>query len=377
MKSSTLTHPSVLHEITKVVFTHPNKVGYLKEPIDDLKEGEFFVKTLYSGISTGTELTQFLGTNPKLSEGWDETLRLFRGNLEPAISEVYPILKGEMVTGIVTDSRHSHIKKGTYVATKYGPVTGSIMRDGDFFIELPPDLDSLLGIFVAKIGPVCINGVLYAADEVQRNPLTSLKESLKDQRIIIFGAGMIGLMCGLIARWAGAEQIAVVDGIKERLDVAEKLGFITFSAHPDLPLEVKSFWSSSEALDTGADLALQCTGSDYLLAQALSCLREQGTVVDLGFYQQSTSAVFLGKEFHHNIVRHVCAQIGSIPRHQKEFWDKPRLSLETINFMREYGDVFKEHLITHQLPFSRAQEAFERLASRDPDMLQVVLFPDK
>jgi threonine dehydrogenase-like Zn-dependent dehydrogenase len=104
-------------------------------------------------------------------------------------------------------------------------------------------------------------------------------------------------------------------------------------------------------------------------------LREQGTVVDLGFYQQGTNEVFLGKEFHHNRLRHICAQIGDVPRHQKPGWDKLRLAKETVAFLSDNEKVFADELISHIFPFSQAQEAFDRLSQRDPEMFQVLLTP--
>jgi threonine dehydrogenase-like Zn-dependent dehydrogenase len=362
---------------TDVLFTEPHKVALRERQLNELKDGEFLVETLYSAISAGTELTFFNGTNPKTSEGWDLNLRLFRGDIEPDAGEIYPMLKGYMQSGVVVESKNERAPVGLKIGAMYGHASRAILSDKDFWVALPEELDPVLGAWVAHMGPICMNGLLYAADEVQRTPVETLVGTLKGQRVIIFGAGMVGLICGMIATWAGAEEVAIVDGIAERLETATKLGLHTFKAHPGLPIEVKEHWTRDDAMDTGADIALQCTGSDFLLAQALSCLREQGTVIDLGFYQQGANEVLLGKDFHHNRLRHICAQIGAIPRHQQANWNKQRLAAETIDFLLGHSDDFKQNLITHTMPFSAAQEAFDRLSNRDPDVLQVVLQPEK
>jgi hypothetical protein len=41
-------------------------------------EGPVVVRTLYSGISAGTELTYLTGTNPSLRHSFDHELGLFR-----------------------------------------------------------------------------------------------------------------------------------------------------------------------------------------------------------------------------------------------------------------------------------------------------------
>ena len=42
-----------------------------------LKPDEVRIQTLYSGISAGTEMTQYRGTNPTMNKRWDETTRLY------------------------------------------------------------------------------------------------------------------------------------------------------------------------------------------------------------------------------------------------------------------------------------------------------------
>lgn len=369
-----MTHVST-ETITSVAIESPGTIALYQEEARELQDREFYVRTLYTGISAGTELTFFLGTNPKSSEGWDEKHRLFRGDMEPSLGDIYPKVEGYMEVGKVALSKNPDVPVGTNVAMRYGHKDGHVAAANEFYIALPENMDPMLGIWAAQMGPICMNGILYAADEVQRKTLTTLEGSLADQRVIVFGAGMIGLLSGVFAKWAGAREVVVVDGIEERLKIAEKLGLVAMPAKSDLAIDVKDRWQADDPLDSGADIALQCTGSDYLLSQAFSSLREQGTVVDLGFYQQGTNQVFLGKEFHHNRLRHICAQIGAIPRQQQNVWSRPKLSEETVKFLQTHGQTLKETLVTHVLPFAKAQEAYERLAQRDPDMLQVVLQP--
>ncbi|HSH18206.1 MAG TPA: zinc-binding alcohol dehydrogenase [Candidatus Saccharimonadales bacterium] len=363
--------------ITSVMFEGPGIIGLQTRPSRPLEKDEFFVRTLYSGISAGTELTFFMGTNPHTNEGWDKERRIFRGDIEPTLRSTYPKRDGYMESAVVTQSRNPNVLEGTRIAGKYGHADGYIMTADDFWVPLPDDLDEVVGIWANQMGPICMNGILYAADEVQRKPLKTLQGSLTGQRVIVFGAGIVGLLCGMFAKWAGASEVIIIDAIAERLNVAEKLGLSAYHASVDLPIVIKDHWRAEKSEDSGADITLQCTGSTYLLSQALSCLKVQGTVIDLGFYQQGAHDVFLGKEFHHNILRHVCAQIGKVPYHQQGPWNRQRLSEETIAFLREQGGMLKRHLITHEIPFSKAQQMFERLEQRDPTIMQAVLFPDK
>lgn len=371
-----MTDPTIPDHITQVVMENVEHIVVAKEPTRPLQDGECYIKTLYSGISAGTELSFYLNTNPKATDGWDAKRHLFRGDLEPDLEDVYPKHEGYMEVGEVIASRNSKYPVGMKVAGLYHHQSGKIASDADFLVPLPDDLDPILGIWVAKMGPISMNGILYAADELHRRPVDKLEGSLAGQRILVMGAGMIGLLCGIFAKWAGAREVVIVDAIEERLAVAEKFGMIPMAADQTLPIRIKDRWAADDTDDSGADFVLQCTGSDYLLHEGFRCLRVQGTVIELGFYQANATHVLFGKEFHHNRLRHVMAQIGGMPRDQKHLWSRQRLSQETISFLQAHGADMKKHLITHVVPFSHAQGIFERLAARDHSLLQVVLHPD-
>ena len=363
-------------EFTDVVFQSPGHVTTQASNIDELQDGEFLVRTLYTAISAGTELTIYNGTNPKSFEGWDTERRLFRGDVEPDKGEIYPMVKGYMESAEVVESRNLDVAVGTIIASNYGHYGARILKPGDYYVPLPNTLDPLLGTFVAHMGPISLNGILYAADELHHSPLTTLKGSLDNQRILVMGAGIVGLLCGMFAKWAGASDVVIVDGIEERLETARKLGLNAETAAPDLAVTLKDRWTHDNPMDTGADVVIQCTGSDYLLHQSFSCLKEQGSVIDLGFYQQGASNVQFGKEFHHNRLRHICAQIGAIPRGQHGPWTKKRLSEVTIQFLQDHEQLLKDHVITHVVPFAEADDIFRRLSERDPAVLQAILRPE-
>lgn len=81
----------------------------------------------------------------------------------------------------------------------------------------------------------------------------------------------------------------------------------------------------------------------------------------------------LGEEFHHNGLSLRCAQIGRVPRGLAPTWDRERLSAETIDLLRTYGDVIRKHLVSAVVPFDEAPTLLTDLADRRRQELQVVL----
>ena len=62
---------------TALLLKAPRELAF--EPLESRRSrpDEVRIRTLYSGVSAGTELSQFRGTNPFMNRRWDETSRLF------------------------------------------------------------------------------------------------------------------------------------------------------------------------------------------------------------------------------------------------------------------------------------------------------------
>ncbi len=340
--------------------------AYLEEP---LAEGEFQIETLYSGLSAGTELTFFKGTNPYLRGGWDERLGVFD---TAAPGAPYPVrFLGYMEVGRVVESRRPGVRAGELVAMSYGHKTGHT-AGREPFVLLPDDLDPLLGIYVAQMGAICANGLLHAAADAQGGTEVALGDGVRGRRVVVLGAGVVGLLTGLWARHLGAETVAVVDVDPDRLAAAEALGLVPVDdADGTGWRQLKERWQHGPG-DCGADVAFQCRGRVSALVTALRALRAQGTVIDLAFYQEGAPELRLGEEFHHNGLSIRCAQISRVPRGLAELWDRARLAGETVTFLRACGKPIREHVITELVPFDEAPAILAQLASRERASIQTV-----
>lgn len=339
---------------------------YLEEPLAD---GQFRVETLYSGLSAGTELTFFKGTNPYLRAGWNERLGVFD---EAVRAAEYPVrFLGYMEVGRVLESMTPAVRSGELVAMTYGHKTGHT-ADREAFVVLPDDLDSLLGIYVAQMGPICANGLLHAAAEAHAETQVALGDGVRGRCVFITGAGVVGLLTGLWARYLGAELVAVADADPKRLAAAEALGLVPVDdAGGTAWLWVKERWRHGSG-DRGADVAFQCRGRPSALVTALRALRPQGTVIDLAFYQGGSSELRLGEEFHHNGLSIRCAQISRVPRGLAQLWDRPRLAGETVAFLQDCGELVLEHVVTDLVPFDEAPAFLADLAAHEHASIQAV-----
>ncbi|MEW2146941.1 zinc-binding alcohol dehydrogenase [Micromonospora vinacea] len=355
-----------------VVVTGPGQVDLVEQDAAPLRPGTFRVETLFSGVSAGTELSYVKGTNPYLNVTWNPDLGLFQPG---EASTPYPVTRlGYMQVGRVVESDTPAIAVGTVGAMTYGHRTGWLADPvAERFVALPDDLDPLLGVYVAHMGPICANGLLHAAADLHGTDVRALGDGVRGRRVAVVGAGVVALLTALFARRNGAASVVVLDPTPQRRQVAEALGLETLDPEADDPAVVlKTRWAHT-AGDRGADVVFQCRGQAWALHLALRLLRPQGTVIDLAFYQGGADAVRLGEEFHHNGLSLRCAQIGRVPRGLAPTWDRERLSAETVDLLRTYGDVIRKHLVSAVVPFDEAPALLTDLADRRRQELQVVL----
>jgi threonine dehydrogenase-like Zn-dependent dehydrogenase len=354
-----------------LVIEAPGQARLVDEQEPAPADGQFRVETLYTGLSAGTELTFFKGTNPYLHAAWDQRLGVFRRDRPGA---GFPVrAPGYMEVGRVTETNSDAVGVGDLVAMAYGHKTGhTVDPAADRFLPLPAGLDPVLGVYVAHMGPICANGLLHAAAEVAGPTALQLGDGVRGRHVLVTGAGVVGLLVGLLARHHGAAEVLVADASPERLAAARGLGLEAVDDAEQTAWQVvKERWRR-DPTDCGADVVFQCRGRTAALAGALRSLRPQGTVIDLAFYQGGAPDLALGEEFHHNGLTIRCAQIGRVPRGLAHLWDRRRLAAETIALLDANGPAIRQHLVTDLVPLEDAPDLLADLAARRRHVLQAV-----
>jgi Zinc-binding dehydrogenase len=332
-------------------------------------DGQFRVETLFTGFSAGTELTFVKGSNPYLNARWDGRYGLFLPG-EASIRYPVPFL-GYMEVGRVTQSRTTAVRDYDLVAMTYGHKTGHTAdASEEFFLALAPEIDPLLGIYVAQMGPICANGLLHAAAELVGTDVRDLGDGVCGRNVLVIGAGVVGLLTALFCRYCKSADVVVVDPSLYRRSKAEAMGFAAFDER-EVWRVIKERWNHGGG-ERGADIALQCRANAASLHEGLRALRPQGTVIDLAFYQGGADALRLGEEFHHNGLTIRAAQIGRVPRDLGFGWNKQRLARETVALLRAEGAAIREHMITDVVPFDNAPAFLADLVEKRRDFIQIV-----
>jgi 2-desacetyl-2-hydroxyethyl bacteriochlorophyllide A dehydrogenase len=340
-----------------VTFEGPKTVGFREYEDPPLGPREVRLRTLFSGISAGTELTAYRGSNPYLAKRWEDDRRLF---LEDEVSMEYPVEGwGYEEVGEIAEvgPEVTKVEAGEVVYGTWGHRSTKVVdEDWAAARTLPSGVDPVVGVF-SRIGAISLNGVLDADVHV-------------GEYVAVFGQGVPGLIAAQLARLNGGTVIAV-DGIPKRLELAAELG----AAHV---VDFNEMSPAEEIKDLtegrGADVSIEFSGSYPALHEAIRSTAYNSKVVSAGFFQGDGRGLFLGEEFHHNRINVVCSQISGLSPALDHRWSVERLERTVMSLAAE-GRISLEPLVTHVFDAEEADEAFRLLDQRPApgEVVQAVL----
>jgi len=338
-----------------VSFTAPRVAEIVEEPDAALQPGEVRVRTLYSGISAGTELTSYRGSNPNLTKTFDPATRLF---VDGGADVSFPLSGfGYEEVGEIVEVAPGVAQPvvGDLVWGTWGHRTTAVLS-AEFAAArvLDPTADPRVGMF-SHIGAIALNVVLDADIHI-------------GETVVVFGLGVPGQLVAQLARLNGARVIAV-DGIASRRELALELGadVVLDPVADDVAARVKQLTGGR-----GADVAVEITGNYRALQEAIRAVAYNSRVCVAGFFQGDGIGLNLGEEFHHNRVQIVSSQISGLGASVQHRWDRYRLTSTAIA-LASSGRLRVIPLITHTVPLADAASAYRMLDETPRDALQVVL----
>lgn len=303
--------------------------GELREAVlPALGRDEVRVRTRFSAVSRGTETLVFRAEVPPSLHA--EMRAPFQEGAFPA-----PVKYGYINVGTVealgTDTDPALL--GRHVFTLY-PHQDVYQVPATSVRVLPDALPAGRAVLAANL-ETAVNGVWDAEVSV-------------GDRVLVVGAGVVGLLVAwLCARMPGTE-IVVVDPNEARARQAEQLGAVW---HPDV----------SAAASGGAfDVAIHASGNPAGLAAALPALGDEATLVELSWYGTRSVPLALGEHFHPRRLRLVSSQVGQLPPAKRPRWGYDR-RFETVARLLE--DPALDALITDESPFERLPEVMAELAT--------------
>jgi threonine dehydrogenase-like Zn-dependent dehydrogenase len=289
------------------------------EALPALAPGKARVRTLWSGISRGTERLVIEGAVGR-SE-WERMRCPMQEGEFP-----FPVKYGYCAVGVVEEGP----------AGLPGTTVFCLHPHQDLF-HAPADR---LAVVPDAIPPR--RATLAANMETALNALWDSGAGPGDQ-IVVVGAGVVGLLvASLAARLPGA-AVTVVDVEAARRPVAEALG-ARFAAPASAPGE--------------ADVVFHASASAAGLDTAIGCAGMEAAIVEMSWYGDRPVSVGLGGAFHSRRLRLVSSQVGQVSPTRRARWDYRRRTAMALALLdRPALDL----LVAEEIAFEVAAREMPRL----------------
>jgi hypothetical protein len=286
--------------------------------------GEVLVRAIYSGISRGTESLVFRGEVPPSQY---QVMRApFQEGDFPA-----PVKYGYASVGEVEEGSASSDLVGRTVFCLFPHQDRYCVPAGDV-TPLPDGVPAGRAVLAANME----SAVTIAWDA---------RPAVGD-RIVVIGAGVLGLLVAWLCRRVPGTEVTVVDPDPQRGAAARVLGVPFRGEAPP---------------GTDADVVIHASGHPHGLRAALDIAGIESTVVEASWFGSDSVCLPLGEGFHSRRLTIRSSQVGRIPSDRAPRWTRARRMRAALELLRAPE---LDALITGTSHFEQLPDVMSRL-SRD------------
>ncbi len=305
----------------------PGRGEVRRAPLPPCAPGDVLVRTLYSGISRGTEALVFRGAVPPSQYA---AMRA-------------PFQEGEFPGPV----KYGYSSVGT---VEEGP---DPLRGRTVFCLFPHQ--DRYRVPAAAVHPVPAGvpagrAVLAANMETAVNIVWDARPTAGDE-ILVIGGGVVGLLAAALCRDVPGARVTVVDPNRSRAATADALGL---RHRPETPASV------------AADLVIHASGRAEGLRSALGAAGVEATIVDASWYGSSEVALPLGEAFHARRLTIRSSQVGRVPPGRAPRWTTARRLALALDLL---ADDRLDVLLTGESPFDDLPAVLAELAAEPGDAL--------
>ncbi|MHB1485907.1 MAG: zinc-dependent alcohol dehydrogenase [Saccharofermentanales bacterium] len=317
---------SIRKEAKKVRFVG-NEARLENYDIGELKSDEILVKTKCSLISIGTETTALTGR-------WDSLW--FRDNpgyaLAGDVIEVGADVK-DFKVGDRVFSEKNHCNYGICKTTPHETM------------KIPKGVAYEEAIFCSMTA-VALHSIRRAEMKI-------------GESVVIFGAGIIGILNFEMAKRSGAHPIIFIDLSSKRLDFVKELGadYVINASTENIKERVIEY-----AGKDGADIVIEAVGNPNILQSCMSVCASGGRVVSLGALAGEIAHLDLFTDFITRELSLVAAQQPMNPTEENIYYHFTKVhEREYILGLMQRKELDVKRLITHRYDYTRIPEVYEIL----------------
>ena len=328
-----------------VYFTGPGAVEVRTEILGEPGPGQALVKTILTGISSGTESLIYQNQFP-------EDLPLDTNISALSDKFQYPLKYGYAAVGEV-------IALGPGISTEwlgrqvfaFNPHESHFIAETVDLFPIPEDLPAEEAVFLPNM-ETAVNLVMDGGP-------------LLGENVTIFGQGVVGLLTTALLAQFPLGQLITIDRFPDRRRISLELG-AQASINPDDPDLYKSIQAM---VPGGADLCFEVSGASSALDQAIAITGYTGRVVIGSWYGLKRANLNLGGWFHRSRIELISSQVSTLAPELSGRWNKARRFQVAWKMLQH---IRPAQWISHRFSVNQAPQAYQLLSKNPEDCLQVI-----
>lgn len=303
-----------------VWYVGPGVAEIRTAPLAVPAEGTALVRALFTGVSRGTERLVLSGAVPEA-----EKVRMRAPLQEGELP--FPVKYGYCAVGVVEAGPPEMIGRTVFCLH---PHQDHFIAPLQMLVPVPATIPARRATLAANM-----ETALNAVWDSGAGPA---------DRIVIVGAGIVGLMVtALVARLPGAD-VTVIDVAEERRPLIEGFG--------------ARFATGLSAELAGADVVFHTSVSAAGLNVAIAAAGMEGTIVEMSWYGDREVPVLLGGAFHSQRLKLVSSQVGQVSPGHRPRWSYRRRMEAALRLL---DDDRLDALVADEIAFADAATELPRI----------------
>lgn len=321
-----------MHVARALWYAKSGTVELRTAPLRLPQPNEARVVTLFSGISRGTERLILNGRVPE-SE-WQRMRAPLQEGAFP-----FPVKYGYCATGVVEDGPEHLLGRTVFCLH---PHQDMFVAPIDMLVPVPDGLPARRATLAANM-----ETALNAHWDAGSGP---------GDRIVVVGAGVVGLLVASIAARLPGAEVTVVDVADVRRGIVESLG-----AKFALP----------NAAPGEADVVFHTSASAAGFNTAINCAGMEASVVELSWYGEREVAAALGGAFHSRRLKLISSQVGQVAPSRRPRWTYRRRMEAAMRLLAELPAL--DQLVAEEIAFTETVKRLPEVLADDTAGLAPVI----
>lgn len=344
-----------------LVYNGPKDLRVAQEKDYDLHDDEIRVRTLYSGISHGTEMNVYRNLVPQFTKYQDpKTKLLLSSDGEHKVWE-YPIRScdpdvwclgySNIAEVVEIGKRVNEFEVGDIVFSA-SPHQTQVVKKASEFLKLPKDIDPQKAVVLFNLKTT------YTA-------ILDAKIKLGDV-VVISGLGLLGQLCVQMAKMSGASKVYGIDIYENRRKAALENGcdeVFNPSEIQDIAMEIRK-----RTKNRGADVVMEISGNSYALNEAIRIAAPDTNVIVVSWYQNEAKGLYLGDEFHHNRIGIKQSQSDHVAPEFSNMYSNERRQETLLIILKK----LRLDNLLQVVNYEHAPEAYKMIDEHPDTVIQVV-----